>query len=394
MELWRRVLFVVFAVVSWVYRWVITFVILKFLSSFLKPYKLEIVSNMLAAAALGSMVGWPLFRLGKSLHKRGRLPDMKMLRTSISAGVVAVLVLAFFVVPLPISRVRETGLVQVQPRASVPVHVTVDGILEKVHVREGQRVKKGAVLATFTSLELKQQEDQARTDYVSQDRLAHAYAAQLTQRQDPDEVRQLQLSKTKAESERDKARQKWLQVTEEARTLLTLVAPRDGTVIGVPKVDEVGKRWEKDLTKPFCQVIDPTQLRVLTPLSPDDYNPVRENLQKFQAQHQDLAVTIRVLGRETNTWQGRVSLLPESAAKEVPPALSSKLGGPLAVKNGGDPEKPAPQNQVYLVGIDLLAPDNAICPGQLAQVKIHCEYHSCGWWVWRSLSRTFDLGLL
>src|SRR5947209_6900478 len=66
MELRRRILFLVYAVVSYIYRWVITFVILKFMATFLKPYKLEIISSMLALAALASMIGWPLFRLIKN----------------------------------------------------------------------------------------------------------------------------------------------------------------------------------------------------------------------------------------------------------------------------------------------------------------------------------------
>src|SRR5262249_49690170 len=48
MALGRRILFVFYAVASWVYRWVITFVILKFMGSFLAPYGLGIISNMLA----------------------------------------------------------------------------------------------------------------------------------------------------------------------------------------------------------------------------------------------------------------------------------------------------------------------------------------------------------
>src|SRR5262249_45267225 len=112
MDLERRVLFVSYAVVSYVYRWVITYSILYFMYNWLKPYKLGVISAMLAFAALGSMIGWPLYRLGKNLHKRGRLPDMKALRVSLSAGVVATLVLFFFLVPLPVSRVRQTALIQ------------------------------------------------------------------------------------------------------------------------------------------------------------------------------------------------------------------------------------------------------------------------------------------
>src|SRR5262249_32440195 len=111
MALDRRILFVAYAVTSYIYRWVVTFSILWFMHNFLKPYKLGVVSDMLALAAAGSMVGWPLYRLGKNLHKRGRLPDMKPVRVSLTTiGVVAIL-LFVFLVPLPVSRVRQIGLV-------------------------------------------------------------------------------------------------------------------------------------------------------------------------------------------------------------------------------------------------------------------------------------------
>src|SRR6516164_6144551 len=49
----RKVLFITYAVVSYIYRWVVTYSILIFMASFLKPYKLQVVSEMLAMAALG-----------------------------------------------------------------------------------------------------------------------------------------------------------------------------------------------------------------------------------------------------------------------------------------------------------------------------------------------------
>src|SRR5438552_1767968 len=114
MALWRRCLFVAYAVVSYIYRWVITFVILWFLYNWLKPYKLGVLSGMLAMAALGSMVGWPLFRLGKNIHKRGRLPDMKPIRVTVTCSIFAALILAAFTIPLPVSRVPAEGVVELE----------------------------------------------------------------------------------------------------------------------------------------------------------------------------------------------------------------------------------------------------------------------------------------
>jgi hypothetical protein len=175
------------------------------------------------------------------------------------------------------------------------------------------------------------------------------------------------------------------------RDQLTLRAPRDGVVMSPPKIDEVGKQWEKDQGTPFCKIGDPTVLQALMPVPPADYRLLKEDL----AQNPGLPVTIRVQGRAELTWKGRVLQLQESEAKEVPPQLTTKFGGPLAVRpTGGQQNQYVPQAQHYLVAIEFLQRDDYIQPGTLAKVKVHCQWRSCAWWVWRTVSSTFDLGLL
>jgi putative peptide zinc metalloprotease protein len=395
MELWRRILFVTYAVVSYVYRWVVTFVILKFMATFLKPYKLEIISNMLALLAAGSMIGWPLYRLGKNIHKRGRLPDMKSVRVVLSAGALAGVVLAFFLLPLPVSRVRQSGLVQVQPQFVEKVPVVVPGRLKSISVREGQYVRKGTVLAEFESQQMEEAALKARTNLLHYKNLVGVYNdLMLKETTDPEQRSALLKKKNDAEIERDSAEKKLEQI-DATRKLLVLRAPRDGIVMSLPKIDDIGKGWDaKDMEQPFCSVGDPNKLRVLVPVPPADYDIVRDDLKKKRARHEKLEVTIRVRGLDTKYWSGLVSHLPQSADKTIPLQLSTRGGGPLAVKPTSQPNQLEPQAQVYLVGIDFEHPDRTIAPGTMAQVKIHCEYRSMAWWVWRSLSSTFDLGLL
>ena len=394
MELWRRILFVSYAVTSYIYRWIVTYVILVFMATFLKPYKLEIISTMLACVAAGSMIGWPLFRLLKGIHKRGRLPDMKSARVVFSALVLAGILFVFFFVPLSFfSRVRETGLVQVSSMYMMPVPVEIPGVLERIHVKEGQPVKKGALLATFKSLELNLHESETRARHTIAEKQVDAYTAALRGTRDRKEADQISASLNDAKIEKNRAFVE-LQQLEERRRKLDLKAPIDGVVMSLPKIDEVGKRWEAEQSFPFCSIGDPGKLRVLVPVHPADYDLVRKDYDKRIAQNKDMPVTIRVIGRDRKTWQGVIRELPRSEAKEIPPALSSKLGGPLAVKPSANPNELVPQAQVYLVGIDITNPDSAVAPGTLAQVKIHCEPRSAAWLVWRSLSLTFDLGLL
>ena len=61
--------------------------------------------------------------------------------------VVAAFLLGFFFLPLPVTRVRQPGVVQVQPDYLEPVHIKTPGILQRVYVTEGQTVTKGKILA-------------------------------------------------------------------------------------------------------------------------------------------------------------------------------------------------------------------------------------------------------
>jgi hypothetical protein len=106
-------------------------------------------------------------------------------------------------------------------------------------------------------------------------------------------------------------------------------------------------------------------------------------------------VDVRIQGRGAMTWKGRIAELPQSDARDVPVALSTQAGGPIAAKPvNGNNNAATPQTQQYLVAIDIVDPDDAICPGTLGQVKIHCRWHSGAWWLWRTLAATFDIKLL
>ena len=391
MVLWRRILFLIYAVVSYIYRWVITFSILWFMSQFLKPYKLGVVSGMLALAALGSMVGWPIYRMGKNLNKRGRLPDMKPVRVTLSLAAIAIVLIAACTVPLPVSRIRQTALVQVQPEATEKVFVPISGTLERLHVKDGQVVEKGDLLAEFRSLDLENQLEEARAQYDIYNEEVRALGRQAGEPLlDKADRSKIEARMAQSRGERDRY-YKLMQAYEQNMQDLRVAAPRSGVVMSPPRIDQVGKLWEKEQATPFCSIGDPQRLRALMPVPPDNFRLLREDLDDARAKGGDLPVTLRVQGRAEATWSGRISYMPESEAREVPIQLTNKGGGPLAVKPTSK-EAQIPQSQQYLVVVDFQEPDDAICPGTLAQVKVHCKWRTCAWWAWRSLSAAFDLG--
>ncbi len=502
MALWRRILFVSYAIGSYIYRWVVTFAILWFLDSFLKPYKLEVLSHLLAFAAAGSMVGWPLFRLGKSIYKRGRLPDMKKWRVLVSAGVLTAAILFVCLVPVPVSRIRGRALVQAHPAATARVYVRHDGILKKLNIRPGDTVKAGDELAVFEDRELdselrKYQTERDHTD--EQIRILKAKLQRSTENKDETEKSKTrdEISKLKGES---KTAENQVENLEHIRDQdLVLRAPCSGVIGQAPSIEDITKYFQADPNTPFCTINEPGRLRVCMPIVTPEFNQLKENLEHvssaavasrklmrervnldcdkthladvlanlqrqvkrlhfvvdkdagvseelpvtYKAENQrvgmvldgvfehlglgyvilsepdgahdgwllvrpgrergepeggrplaDLDVTIRLTGRDSSTWKGKIRQLPESEAKTVPMALSNRAGGPVAVKAGTPGGALIPSTQHYLVYIDIVDPDEAMIPGTMAQVKIYCQPETCLSWLWRTVNNTFDLGLM
>ena len=219
------------------------------------------------------MIGWPLYRLGKALHKRGRLPDMKPVRVAITSCVVALLLLGFFFLPLPVSRVRETGLVQVQPDHIEKVSVEIPGRLVRFAVVEGQQVKKGMVLAEFESHTLEEGRLRATSDVTSQQKLTRDSADP-----DPRPKKEDRDSLMKRLTEGADGAEEGAGGTRRADgdgQAAGAAGARDGVVMGLPRKDELFKTWEpKNLEQAFCQIGDPHKLRVLVPIGPADYDVV------------------------------------------------------------------------------------------------------------------------
>jgi putative peptide zinc metalloprotease protein len=395
MALGRRIWFVLYASISYIYRWVITFSILYVMNNWLKPYKLGVVSSMLATFAAASMVGWPLYRLGKNIHKRGRLPDMKPLRVTISSLVIAGIVLFFFLVPLPISHIRQIGVVQVDPEAALPVSVQTAGQLVELKVRNGDRVRHGDILATFSNPQIEADLIRAEGDQDSlRDKVRYLETQHEAARTRPAEQGQIA-------AELEAARRDLNTVTQELRTKraeadkLKLRASQAGVVLSPPLIDDVGRTWDKAEASVFCKVGDPERLRVIVPITPSEYRLLKEDMEYAQSKGEELTVDLRVQGLAGQRWQGKVLPLPAAAAREgdILPQLMNHHGGPVAVKQTSKHGLYVPVAQQYLIEIEIKDPGPTICPGALSQVKVNCRWRTTAWWAWHKVLDLFDLRL-
>lgn len=385
---WRQVLFATYAVCSYCYRWVITLGILWFLIRFLEPCRLGALGAVLAVGVTASLVCWPLYHLGRRFRQIGwRVPDMKPWRVVGNVGLVSTLLVGFFLVPLPLSRVRQVGLVQVAPDAQEPVYPQVSGILQRLYVRDGQHVERGDLLAEFRSLDLENGLAEALAEHDLDTVKCRAQRELVAISHDPSERARAEVLLAKLAGERDRSAQRAI-VVEQLSRRLQFRAPRAGVVMGLPQVEEIGKSWSSETVTPFCTIGDPNRLWVVVPVSPADYQLLRENYERSE----DLAVRVRVRGNAGHIWNGRVVQLPEAEAHEIPLPLAHLSGGPVPVKPGDSRTSAVPQSQHYLVAIELLEATPVIYPGNLAQVSIHCRRRTGAWLLWRMLAGAFDLG--
>ena len=291
MEVGRKVLFIVFAVVSYVYRWVVTFGILYLFYTFLRPYKLEMIGNLLTLAAICSMTIWPVYRMGKNIYQRGRLPDMKRKRVLITSAAVAALVLILALVPMPISRIRGLAVVQPHPDASSQVVLKRSAILVRLKVQPGEEVTRTTrswpCSVTWTSkaqLRSKLSERDIAREYVRSPSLNSVPPRSTRTRTQPDRARKWPRRPASRDPRQVRStRSRSLAQQEE----LVILAPRDGIIgqgpkaRGSPSRRSGNSRDQGNQSQPLFTIHSPeVRCRLCpSPLVTSDYNQLKQNLE-------------------------------------------------------------------------------------------------------------------
>ena len=375
----RQVLFVVYAIASYLYRWLITFSILYFMYTFLKPYKLGAISFLLGTAAVATMIGHPAYRLIKAIRRRGRLPDMKPVRVGLTVGVVLTVLFVILFVPFRV-RVEALAVIRVEPGRFQKVTVPdAGGFLQELLVVDGQRVRAGDPIAVLANpeLELKLKLNQKEQGF----HLAQLSALGALIRDSAQETRAASDYQTALLELQ--ALQKQHQNLKEQWDALVVKAPRAGRVMKLVRPEEQGKMQERGTV--LCEIGDDQALQAVILVEPADRNLVARQSKAW----------IRVHGREYRTWRGTVTEVSEVEAKDIPPALSNVAGGEVPATEDPETKTLKPQQQHYLIAVnfDRISPEDAIHPGAMGRVKIEAGSQTLWWRFRRYLVRTFNWGL-
>ncbi|MCA1686689.1 MAG: biotin/lipoyl-binding protein, partial [Planctomycetia bacterium] len=350
----RRSLFVFYAVASYLYRWVVTFSILFFLYKFLQPYKLGSISAIMAVGSLVPLIGMPFYQIFKFVRTPGRMRKVKKARAASFAAVAVATVAGVLLIPTPL-RVQGT-LVLTAAKPEV-IYAEVPGRLVELNVRDGDWVKQGTVIASLSNPEKLRD----RTTLQEQHDVNFVKARWFGNSPDL-ESRAMSRQHDQMAEDLNPAIDK---VAEQIGKL-TLVAGRDGQVMGVPHPETIGQ-WVKP-GKPFCEVGDPHFLEAHMILDQGDIDLVGVNRRAW----------LKIFGDSEITWRSRVAQVAKRNRDDVPPELSNVAGGEIATKQDPKSGQAKPITAVYEVIIPINNPALALQPGQRGFAKIDGGTHTLG----------------
>ena len=383
----NRGLFALYAVASSLYGWFVSLSIFLFVWSVFKPYRLEVLGQILAGAALWGLVVKPIHGMIKFLNVPGRRDEVKTKNLVFTAIVAAALAGAIALIPLP---QRVWCAAELRPRGEETVYVTVPGRLESLAVKPGSLVKKGDEIARLSSIDLdleiadlegKASQSRSRLNSLERERFTDP-AAGL-------EIGTVEESLKSVEEQLDKKRKD--------RRDLVLVAPRDGIVLPAPAVappkDGSGRLppWsgnalkDKNLGATFlegtvlCMVGEPEKFEAVMVVDQSEVEFIAKGQQ----------VDLKLDSFPWQTFTGTVAEIAETHIETSSERLSVKAGGQVPTETTEEGRE-QPISTSYEAMMSLDDTEAVLTPGMRGTARIKVGSRTVGQWLLRLLWQTFN----
>jgi putative peptide zinc metalloprotease protein len=380
-------LFALYAVASSIYSWIVTASIFLFVWSVFKPYRLEVLGQILAFGAVWGLVIRPLQGMIKFLKVPGRRDEVKARNVIVTGVVAALLVAAIALIPLP---QRVWCAVELRPRGEETVYVTVPGKLETLAVKPGTVVKEGDEIARLSSIDL----DLAIAELEGKATQYRARLASLERERFNDPAAGLEIG-TAEESLKSVAEQ--LEKKLEDRGKLVLTAPRDGVVLPAqsikPQPDGTGKlpTWSGNPLDPdhlgatfeqgtvVCMVGDANRFEAAMVVDQSEV--------EFVSQGQP--VDLKLDAFPWRTFTGTVDEIAETHIENGSERLSVKAGGSVPTETD-EAGREVPISTSYEALMTVDDADAVFTPGMRGTARIKVGSRTVGGWLLRLLWQTFN----
>ncbi len=372
-----------YAIASTIYRALVIVGILWVLDAALRPLGLGAVSVAIAAIVLASVAAEPIARTATFMSNPSLRRQISGRRLLFSSLLLAALLAAIALIPLPAS---VTGPAITRPVDGRDVYVPASGLLELAKPA-GQQVAAGEPVAQLVNRQL-ELEVAELASLEAQQRLQVAHLA-LRQHRDPKLADQLPTAHKRLADLTEQLAQKR---REAAR--LTLTAPISGTVLPPPA--RTADPQDESLT-PFsgtpqeprnlgchldagtllCTIGDPRQLEALAIVAETDIQGLREG--------QHVRLVLHQLPGEV--WRGHVhQIARRETGDELPPQIIAEQLIPLTTGSDG---RVRPTGSYYQVAIALDPRDDLPLVGAIGWARIEIDPQPLWLRAYRGLCGTF-----
>jgi len=387
----NQLFFALYSVASAVYRWVVVFAILWFLDRVFAPYRLQVLGQLIALAAVYGLLIVPLWKLVKFFQAPGRIEKVKTNRMFATLGLVAVVVAVVALAPLPHHVMCPLEL---RVAEATPVYVEIDGTLEEVRLRPGDVVQvaagqPGPVLARMANLEVDLSIAELKGRYAQAD--ARLQSLELQRNDEP--ALGIQIPPAK---EALAAIDAQLANAQDDRARLLLRVPRSGTIFPPAEIhtepaaqgrlsswtgtpfDAKNQGCHLKTGELFCLVGDPGKMEAVLVIDQADVKFV----------HEGDRVEIKLDELPGETIHGVIEAVSRSDLKLSPENLSNKTGGELATTTGPSGSE-RPLSTSFQARVRLENVEDRLRIGFRGRAKIHGSRRTLATRLWRYLSQTF-----
>lgn len=374
--------FALFAIASKVYGWFVLGGILVFLYTVLKPSGLQSIGQTLAFVSVAGVV-WGLVMNGYRMVSAPRPKPLNKWRVGLSLGLLAGVITALGTIPVPWF---GSAAFMIEPLGVRHVLTQIPGELTALHVKPGDRVEAGQLLAELSDATLDDRRDEMVVQLAVQQRARHA--AIVTD----DSAGKLIAQQTIA-SLIDQLRE-----LGEQRRHLHLVAPIAGTIVAppklpAPKMEQLKTRLVGWTGTPFDDKNEHAVLDERTHLlSIAPSKSMQAVLYLDQADRQDvrlgLSVGMKFEHLPYRVYRGAIATLATAQSDFVPEPLSVKYGGTLPTVTDRD-NKEKLEDAAYQATVILNDSPELLRPNLRGHARFIAAKRSVFGWLWRYVGRTF-----
>ncbi len=228
--------FGIFTIAAGIYRWVVVFGIIWFLNQVLKPYGLESVGRVVAAAGFISLVAQPIIQSYKFFKTPGKAAKMKPKRVFATLVVVSAIIGFVGFVPLPF---HVDCAFEIQPHDAYHVRVIEPGYLVQWNKQPGDVVQENEPIALLRDTQLEAE----ILNYRGERDLAKVRLSQVRRQASEDPAIESQIEEQQAKLATTEA---LLAVAEERMRNLLIRARRDGVVIEPPTKENQAQKVDSE----------------------------------------------------------------------------------------------------------------------------------------------------